>query len=129
MIEPEQRMLTKRPTVARTSEIGIWLSARSPTRACDPRTEITRPKDVTVDQPGKSERVCLKTMRWPLHKRLNGNGGQFVKSATIQPLELFAIGVRPRNRPENAPFRARPHRRCLKETFTIAKVACRPGGG
>jgi hypothetical protein len=47
MTELAQRMLTKRPTVARTSETGIWLWASSPTRASDPRTEITRPKDVT----------------------------------------------------------------------------------
>ncbi|BAL77622.1 hypothetical protein S23_44280 [Bradyrhizobium cosmicum] len=55
MTELAQRMLTKRPTVARTSEIGIWLSASSPTRASDPRTEITRPKDVTMNEPGMSE--------------------------------------------------------------------------
>jgi len=42
-------MLMKRPTVARTSETAIWPAARSPTRASEPRTEITRPKeDVTV---------------------------------------------------------------------------------
>ncbi|WP_249124677.1 hypothetical protein [Bradyrhizobium manausense] len=55
MTELAQRMLTKRPTVARTSEIGIWLAAKSPTRASDPRTEITRPKDVTMDVPEKSD--------------------------------------------------------------------------
>jgi len=54
MNELAQRMLTNRPTVARTSEIGSWLAARSPTRASDPRTEITRPKDVTMDEPEKS---------------------------------------------------------------------------
>ena len=53
MTELAQRILTKRPTVARTSEMGSWLSAKSPTRASDPRTEITRPKDVTMDEPGK----------------------------------------------------------------------------
>jgi len=47
MVEEAQRMLMKRPTVARTSETGIWLSARSPTRAREPRTEMIRPKDVT----------------------------------------------------------------------------------
>jgi hypothetical protein len=47
MVEEAQRMLMKRPTVARTSETGIWRSARSPTRARDPRTEIIRPKEVT----------------------------------------------------------------------------------
>jgi hypothetical protein len=38
----------KRPTVARASETGTWPDASSPTRAREPRTEITRPKDVTV---------------------------------------------------------------------------------
>jgi hypothetical protein len=53
MVEFAQRMLTNRPTVALTSETTpIWLVATSPTRARDPRTEITRPKDVTVVEPG-----------------------------------------------------------------------------
>jgi hypothetical protein len=52
MVELAQWMLTNRPTVALTGEAGIWLPARSPTRARDPRTEITRPKDVTVVEPG-----------------------------------------------------------------------------
>ena len=52
MVEFAQRMLTNRPTVALISEFPIWLVARSPTRARDPRTEITRPKDVTVVEPG-----------------------------------------------------------------------------
>jgi hypothetical protein len=46
IVEFAQRMLMKRPTVARTSDMAILL-ARSPTRAREPRTEITRPKDVT----------------------------------------------------------------------------------
>jgi hypothetical protein len=41
--------------VARTSETGAWLTASSPTRAREPRTEITRPKDVTVFEPGSHE--------------------------------------------------------------------------
>src|SRR3981189_650646 len=52
MVELAQRMMMKRPTVARTSERPIWLTAKSPTRARDPRTEITSPKDVTVIEPG-----------------------------------------------------------------------------
>jgi hypothetical protein len=55
MVELAQRMLMKRPTVARTSETGAWLTASSPTRAREPRTEITRPKDVTVFEPGSHE--------------------------------------------------------------------------
>jgi hypothetical protein len=54
MVEFAQRMLTKRPTVALISESPILLTARSPTRASDPRTEITRPKAVTVAEPGMS---------------------------------------------------------------------------
>ena len=53
-----QRILMKRPTVARTSETGTWLTASSPTRAREPRTEITRPKDVTV--------LNLDLMNWGL---------------------------------------------------------------
>src|ERR1700728_4101089 len=52
MMEFAQRMLTNLPTVALTSETPISLAARSPTRASEPRTEITRPKDVTVVEPG-----------------------------------------------------------------------------
>jgi hypothetical protein len=54
MVEFAQRMLTNRPTVALISEAGIWPIASSPTRARDPRTEITRPKDVTVIKSGMS---------------------------------------------------------------------------
>ena len=54
MTELAQRMLTKRPTVARISETRILLAASNPTRAREPRTEITRPKDVTVVLPGLS---------------------------------------------------------------------------
>lgn len=48
MVELAQRILTKRPTVARVSEIAIWLDANTPTRAREPRTEITRPKAATM---------------------------------------------------------------------------------
>src|SRR5581483_332751 len=54
MVELAQRMLTNLPTVPRTSESGIWPSASRPTRARAPRTEITRPKDVTGILPGIS---------------------------------------------------------------------------
>jgi hypothetical protein len=54
MVEFAQRMLTNRPTVALISEAGIWPIASSPTRARDPRTKITRPKDVTVIKSGMS---------------------------------------------------------------------------
>jgi hypothetical protein len=51
MVEFVQRMLTKRPTVALISETAIRLVVSSPTRARDPRTEITRPKDATAVEP------------------------------------------------------------------------------
>src|SRR6478609_12053885 len=77
MTELAQRMLTKRPTVARTSETGIWLAARSPTRASDPRTEITRPKDVTMAEPENTK--CFSDYAGPsLDKRLNARRGRFV---------------------------------------------------
>jgi len=48
VVAEAHRILTKRPTVARASLTGIGPEASSPTRASEPRTEITRPKDVTV---------------------------------------------------------------------------------
>ena len=48
MVELVQRMLMNRPTVALISETAIRLVGSSPTRASDPRTEITRPKEVGV---------------------------------------------------------------------------------
>jgi hypothetical protein len=54
MVEFAQRMLTNRPTVPLASGAAISFAANSPTRASDPRTEITRPKDVTVSGSGMS---------------------------------------------------------------------------
>jgi hypothetical protein len=51
IVEFVPRRLTKRPTVARISESAVRLVINSPTRASEPRTEITRPKEVTADQP------------------------------------------------------------------------------
>src|SRR5215471_6917961 len=51
MVDEAPRRLTKRPTVARISETDSWLLASSPIRAREPRTEITRPRDVTVILP------------------------------------------------------------------------------
>jgi hypothetical protein len=62
-----QRILMKRPTVARASETGTtWPDASSPTRAREPRTEITRPKDVTV--------LNLDLMNWSLTPIMNSPG-------------------------------------------------------
>ncbi|WP_292614829.1 hypothetical protein [Nitrobacter sp. 62-13] len=46
IVEVVLRRLTDRPTVARTAAGDIRLVFRIPTRACDPRTEITRPNEV-----------------------------------------------------------------------------------
>jgi hypothetical protein len=108
MIELAQRMLTKRPTVARTSEIGIRPSAKSPTRASDPRTEITRPKDVTMNEPGKNEWFISDYAGPSLDKLLNGSRAGFVKSVTIRPQALFPMCTFRENRLETAAF---PHSR------------------
>ncbi|UWU73737.1 hypothetical protein N2603_27085 [Bradyrhizobium huanghuaihaiense] len=98
MTELAQRMLTKRPTVARTSEIGIWLAARSPTRASEPRTEITRPKDVTMNEPGESEEFVPDYARASLDKRLNAGRARSVKSAVIRSEALLQMHLYGRNR-------------------------------
>ncbi|UFW53073.1 MULTISPECIES: hypothetical protein [Bradyrhizobium] len=114
MTELAQRMLTKRPTVARTSEIDNWFAAKSPTRASDPRTEITRPKDVTMDEPEKTE--CFSDYAGPsLDKRLNGRRARFVKSATIPPLALFPMHTLEQKRPKTAAFLGRRGRRRLRK--------------
>src|ERR1700749_4463268 len=70
IVELAQRMLTKRPTVALTSEMPSLLAARSPTRAREPRTEITRPKDVTCIEP---------VMGIALARTMEGSAGETVK--------------------------------------------------
>ena len=86
MVEFAQRMLTNRPTVALTSDTPIWLVARSPTRARDPRTEITRPKAVTAVEPAWSglAPMCVAMAdyrRKSLEKRLSPQSSGFVKSS------------------------------------------------
>jgi hypothetical protein len=51
MVELAQRIEMKRPTVARISGPLSRFPASKPTRAREPRTEITRPKDVTEIKP------------------------------------------------------------------------------
>src|SRR5258708_1654461 len=64
IVELAQRMLTNLPTVPRTSESGIWPDARRPTRASEPRTEITRPKELTLSNLGMSKKwIPPDTMR------------------------------------------------------------------
>jgi hypothetical protein len=64
-------MQTNLPTVARISETVVWLVASNPTRARDPRTEITRPKDVTVLEPGIRDEVEASLCRPSLDKGLS----------------------------------------------------------
>jgi hypothetical protein len=72
IVEFAQRMLTNLPTVPRTSESGIWRCGRSPTRAREPRTEITRPKELTVANPGMSKKwIRPHYAGVSLHKRLS----------------------------------------------------------
>ena len=123
MTELELRMLTKRPTVARTSEMGIWLSASSPTRASDPRTEITRPKDVTINEPGKSKGFA-PDYAWPsLDKRLSGRCGRFVKSATISPMEFVPIAHLPAETAGKDCNSGPLEPKAIKEYFTIRPVS------
>src|SRR6266702_1892570 len=79
-----QRMLTNRPTVALTSDRAIWPVARSPSRAMEPRTEITRPKDVTMLNLACYELVCATLCRRCLEKRLNRRSAELIKSATFR---------------------------------------------
>ena len=46
MVEVTLRRLTNRPTVARAAAGDMRPVFKMPTRACDPRTEITRPNEV-----------------------------------------------------------------------------------
>ncbi|WP_292617419.1 MULTISPECIES: hypothetical protein [unclassified Nitrobacter] len=46
IVEVALRRLTDRPTVARAAAGDIRPAFRIPTRACDPRTEITRPNEL-----------------------------------------------------------------------------------
>src|SRR6185312_7788715 len=84
MVEVAQRMLTNLPTVPRTSERGIWPDASRPTRASEPRTEITRPKELTV-----SNLACHKNGSsthyggCPWKKRLSPRDREFLKSAAF----------------------------------------------
>src|SRR5437660_12445781 len=82
IVEFAQRMLTNLPTVPRTSESGIWPDARRPTRAREPRTEITRPKELTLSNPGMSKKGSREEYeRSSLHKRLSRQDRGLVKSA------------------------------------------------
>src|SRR5689334_5098622 len=84
MVEVAQRMLTNLPTVPRTSDIGIWAAARSPTRAREPRTEITRPKELTISnltmsRSGSHTHYEGRVVR----ERLSARVPEFLKSAAF----------------------------------------------
>jgi hypothetical protein len=66
--------------VARTSEIGKLPAASSPTRASEPRTEITRPKDVTAINPITSRMMSPDIIRTPT--------GQTVKPEQVPTLQI-----------------------------------------
>src|ERR1019366_6705926 len=87
MTELAQRMLTKRPTVALMADRPSWLAARSPTRAREPRTEITRPKDVTVVEPGMS-RMGIRTAI------MQAAAGETVKPGYVGLRKIRGISVR-----------------------------------
>src|ERR1700751_1485354 len=70
IVDEAPPMLTNRPTVARTSDMVIWLAAEIPTLASEPRTEITRPRDVTgsnlkssMDQGSTMPTVLAQTVK------------------------------------------------------------------
>src|ERR1700710_1578108 len=89
IVEFAQRMLTKRPTVALTSETAIWLFASSPTRAREPRTEITRPKDVTVRG--------LSSNAHSAHRTMVSVAGETVKAAwsRLGKIRDILVGIGP----------------------------------
>src|SRR6516165_2212869 len=85
-VEAPHRIETKRPTVARISDSGSSLAASMPTRAKEPRTEITRPRDVTAIEPGKSVKRCVRLWLASLEKLLSRRTRQSVKSAALSRL-------------------------------------------
>src|SRR6266850_246345 len=103
-----QRMLMKRPTVARTSETGIGPAGRSPTRASEPRTEITRPKDVTMLNLDVMEWTGLHYGRPRLAKRLNRQGSASAKCAASRSGFVLRAWRGMRVTQENQRFRAFP---------------------
>src|SRR3954471_5377576 len=81
IVEFEQRMLTNRPTVARTSVWLIWLAARRPTRAREPLTEITRPKDAVAAAIDMSKFASPRPLFCPT---MHGGIGETVKRRNVQ---------------------------------------------
>jgi hypothetical protein len=90
IVEFEQRMLTNRPTVARTSVWLMWLAASKPARAREPRTEITRPKDAVAVATDMSEIRVAAPLFCPT---MHGVIGETVKrrnAQDVQNRDIFA---------------------------------------
>src|SRR3954452_22323157 len=60
IVEFEHRMLTKRPTVARTSEAPNWIAAKRPTVGIGPRPTLPHPHRTAA---GNSESLTHQTRR------------------------------------------------------------------
>src|SRR6185312_15390292 len=118
MVELVQRTLMNRPTVALISETAIRLVGSSPTRASDPRTEITRPKEIGAVETDMVSISCASV----------GQTMRAVVGETVKPVlsNLRQVGRGesrpPRNVPERPTFSApgRPPRVRLR--FTMAEV-------
>src|SRR3954470_21377747 len=80
IVEFEQRMLTNRPTVARTSVWLIWLAATRPTRAREPRTEITRPNDAVASEIDMSKFASPRPL---FCQTMQGVTGETVKPGNV----------------------------------------------
>src|SRR5882757_2631505 len=113
-------MQTNLPTVARISETVVWLVASNPTRARDPRTEITRPKDVTVLEPGIRDGVGASLWRPSLDKGLSRRKAWSVQLPRFQ---AYLIPVSPRLAKKSGKTEDlhRAGRRRLNSPFTLPK--------
>jgi hypothetical protein len=92
MVEVPLRRLTNLPTVARASAGDIRPVGRIPTRASDPRTEITRPKEIAEVELSISLIAFLGRLLLLLLLRLL----QAVTAKTVKP-DGIGITVRKRS--------------------------------
>jgi hypothetical protein len=79
-------MLTNRPTVARASLDDIRLIGRIPTRAHDPRTEMTRPKELAE--------VAVSIWESRLLEHPSARLSQAVTAKTVKPSGIAVLRVR-----------------------------------
>ena len=100
-----QRMLIKRPTVARISDVPILSFGSRPTRASEPRTKITRPRGVTIAEPDlyyvsdvTMDVVAAQTVKSPRPKRRRFGGTNTFEAPSVHILpgkggvDALAIG-------------------------------------